>query len=51
MRLSRYTETIKSNSDKILNRSRIVREAMARQVGVLDDKLSELKTILEASDS
>jgi hypothetical protein len=44
--ITRYTETIKSSGEKILNRCRIAREALARQVGLLDAKLSDLKTIL-----
>ena len=49
--ITKFTETIKSNSEKILNRSRIVREALARQVDVLDTKLSDLKTMLGGPDT
>ena len=46
-----YKETIKSNSEKILKRSRVVRESLARQVDTLDSHLAELKEILESPQS
>ena len=43
-------ETIKRGSDRILDRARIVRDGLAKQVIVLDEKLADLREMV-ASDS
>ena len=39
-------ETIKKGSDRILDRARIVREGLAKQIIVLDEKLSDLRDLV-----
>ena len=39
-------ETIKNGSDKILQRARIVREGLEKQVAILDEKVDELRAVV-----
>ena len=44
--ITKSAETIKSGSETILNRARIVREGLEKQVIVLDEKLADLRQVL-----
>jgi hypothetical protein len=44
--ITRFAETIRGGSDKILDRARIMRDALARQIGVLTEKVADLKSLL-----
>jgi len=46
--ITKLVETIKSNSDKILNRVRITRDSLARQVCVIQEKMSDLREHIQA---
>lgn len=39
-------QTIKNGSDRILDRARIVREGLEKQVTILDDKVGELRSVI-----
>jgi hypothetical protein len=41
--ITRHTETIKNNSEKILKRARIMKEVLVGQVEILDEKVAGLK--------
>ena len=43
-----WTNTIKSNSDKILDRVRIMRAGLKTQTGVLQEKLAALRDVVSA---
>ena len=43
--ITRFTGTIKSHSEKILERARIMQEALREQVRTLDEKIGDLKTV------
>ncbi|MHC4473291.1 MAG: coiled-coil domain-containing protein [Planctomycetota bacterium] len=45
-----YTETIRSSGRKILERSRIMRDALAREIETLDEKVGELKEVLGSAE-
>jgi len=47
--IARSAETIRTGSDKILDRARIMREALAKQIELLGDKVADLKTLLGAA--
>jgi hypothetical protein len=44
-------ETIKKGSDRILDRARIVRDGLAKQVILLDEKLADLCDLLGSDSS
>jgi len=44
--ITRLTGTIKSNSEKILERARVMQSALREQVGALDQRIGDLKTAL-----
>lgn len=48
--ISRLTGTIKGNSEKILKRAEIMREALQQQVDALRENVEELKQLLESND-
>ncbi len=43
-----WTNTIKSNSDKILDRVRIMRDGLKTQTGVLPEKLAALRDVVSS---
>ena len=43
-----WTNTIKSNSDKILDRVRIMRAGLQTQTGILQEKLTALRDVVGA---
>lgn len=47
----RFTGTIKSNSEKILERARIMQAALRKQVEILDEKIEDLESTLEQADT
>lgn len=47
--ITRSAETIKSGSEKVLNRARIMREALADQVSILGSKVAELRSLTAPS--
>lgn len=49
--ITRFTGTIKSHSEKILERARIMQEALREQVRTLDEKIGDLKTVLAPEKS
>lgn len=44
--IERWTETIKNNGDKILEKVRLARKSLEQQVAVLRDKITELRQIV-----
>ncbi len=44
--ISRSAETIKSGSQKILDRARLMREALTSEIGALGNKVDALKLLL-----
>jgi hypothetical protein len=44
--ITKSAETIRSGSDKILERARIMRDALAKQIALLGEKVEDLKTLL-----
>lgn len=46
--IERWTETIQSNGEKILDKARKARKALEQQVAVLRDKMTELRQLLAA---
>jgi hypothetical protein len=47
--ITTYTNTIKSSSEKVLNRARIMREGLMRQITTLDEKIADLKALVEGN--
>ena len=47
--INTLVETIKSNSDKVLNRVRITRESLTRQVCVIQEKMTDLKQHIDST--
>jgi hypothetical protein len=45
------TETIKSNSEKILDRARIMRKVLSREIETLDEKVVDLKRLLGTEEA
>lgn len=45
--ITTFTNTIRSSSDKVLNRARIMREVLIRQITTLDEKIADLKSVVE----
>jgi hypothetical protein len=48
--ISTSAQTIKNGSEKILERARIMREALAEQIGVLTEGVQDLKAVLHAAE-
>ena len=44
--IKQWSETIENNSNKILNRVRLMRNNLTTQVGVLDNSVSELRAVI-----
>lgn len=49
--ITRLTGTIKSNSEKILERARIMQDGLTQQIRTLDEKIEDLKSAFESSGS
>jgi hypothetical protein len=49
--ISTFTNTIRTSSDKVLNRARIMREVLSRQIATLDEKIVDLKSVVEGRSS
>ncbi len=45
---SKYSESIKSGADKILDRVRITRKSLERQVEVLNERIGDLRALGDA---
>jgi hypothetical protein len=45
--INKWTETIKSSSDKILDKARIMKQNLERQMSILDERMEDLKTYLK----
>ena len=45
--ITKSAETIRNGSDKILDRARIMRDALGKQIAFLGEKVGDLKSILE----
>ncbi len=49
--ITRMTETIKGNSEKILHRVRIMQASFTRQIDVLNEQIEDLKSAFDHDDS
>ena len=47
--INKWTETIKSNSDKILDKARIMKNNLERQLAILDEKTTDLQNYLKSN--
>ena len=47
--ITRSSETIRSSNDKIVNRARIVRESLSKQIGILNEKAAGLRETIGSS--